>query len=71
MKVWKTIQVVGSLEKLAEGLNAIEQKMQGTVIAIMPWDRHWEDRGTFRSEPAWDVVYYVEGAMAWVERNEA
>jgi len=59
MKTWKSVQAKGDLRKLTDCLNAIEKGMHGTVFAVLPWTEHHTGIATY-SEPAWDVIYYVE-----------
>jgi hypothetical protein len=63
MKVWKIVKAQGSSRELSEALNAIEQKMHGTVFAILPWSENIESIIPY-PRPHWDIVYVIDALEA-------
>jgi hypothetical protein len=62
-KVWKTVRASGSVLMLTEALQAIEDKMRGTVFVVFPSKetKVIGDHGRPNTEiPIWDIIYYVE-----------
>ena len=60
MKFWKVVTAEETTTNLTAALQAVEEKMHGTVFAVLPRIRSYEIRGHEQSVQTWDVVYYVE-----------